>query len=57
MPGKKIFPKLIGFILVVLVVIFIVNQPSQAADTTSQIGAWIADAGNGLGTFLTSLVN
>ena len=57
MPGKKIFPKLVGLILVVLVVIFIVNQPSQAADTTSQIGTWIADAGNGLGTFLTSLVN
>lgn len=57
MHGKKILPKAAGLLLAVLVVLFIVNQPQQAADTTSQIGAWISEAGNNLGAFLTSLVN
>jgi hypothetical protein len=49
--------KLVLIFIAVLIGIFIVNQPSQAAEVTGNIGSALSTAGNGVGAFLGSLFN
>lgn len=52
MHTKHTGTKVIAVFVAVLLVAFVINQPHQAADATSNIAHWISQAGNGLGSFL-----
>lgn len=45
---------LFGFVLL-LIVLFIVEQPTQASDTTTGIAAWLTSAADSFGTFLSNV--
>ncbi|WP_199431207.1 hypothetical protein [Qaidamihabitans albus] len=55
MHSKRIGARLLGAFVLILLLLFIVNQPRQAADTTAHIGGWLSDAGNAVGSFLTTI--
>lgn len=57
MHGKKSGAKFLALLIGLLVLIFVINQPTEAANTASEIGNWLDDAGNGLGTFLSAVFN
>jgi hypothetical protein len=44
--------KLVGILVLVLVVFFIVTNPTGASSTVGGIGGWLADVGNSIITFL-----
>lgn len=55
MHAKRTGLRLVGLVILIFLVLFIVQQPHNAAHTTSNIGTWLLDAGNSIGNFLTTI--
>ena len=47
--------RLVGLLVLILVVFFIITQPTAAANTVQDIGSTLAAAGNSIITFFTAL--
>ena len=55
MQSKKLGPRLLVGFLTLLLVMFVLGQPSQAAESVTAIGGWLAGAAESVGAFLGSL--
>lgn len=56
MHGKKLGARLLGGFVVLVLIIFVINQPSQAATVTSTLFDWFGHAGNAVSTFLGTVL-
>ena len=49
--------KIVGWVIVVLLILYVVRNPAGAAATVKNIGAWIGQLAAGIGDFFTRLVS
>jgi len=52
---KRTGGKLVGLALVVLVLLIVINAPSNSADTTAAMWQWFNGIANSLGNFIHQL--
>jgi hypothetical protein len=49
--------KIVGWVIVILLIFYVVRNPTGAAAAVKSVGAWIAELAAGIGDFFTRLVS
>lgn len=51
---KRFATGLVGFIVAIMLVMFVVHQPANAGHAVSGVFSWLGNASNSFGTFITT---